>query len=80
MVEVDTVKWLQVEATTKCNAWCPGCARSHGGFGLQEYVVLQDLDTVRYSEILGLFPNIEYIDFCGTYGCLLYTSPSPRDS
>ena len=31
-------------------------------------MVLQDLDISRYQEILDLFPNLEYIDFCGTYG------------
>jgi MoaA/NifB/PqqE/SkfB family radical SAM enzyme len=68
MVAANTVKWLQVEATTKCNAWCPGCARNYGGFELQKELVLQDLDISRYQEILDLFPNLEYIDFCGTYG------------
>ena len=68
MVAANTVKWLQVEATTKCNAWCPGCARSYGGFGLHKELVLQDIDTSRYQKILELFPNLEYIDFCGTYG------------
>ena len=68
MIEPVVVKCLQVEATTKCNAWCPGCARNYGGFGLQEGLVLQDLNVIRYQEILNLFPNLEYIDFCGTYG------------
>lgn len=62
------VRWLQVEATTKCNAWCPGCARSKGGFELKDGLVIEDLDTNRYAELLVQFPNLETVDFCGTYG------------
>ena len=69
------VKWLQVEATSKCNAWCPGCARSqgggelrNGGFELRNGLVIEDLDINRYSELLAQFPNLEIVDFCGTYG------------
>lgn len=62
------VKWLQVEATSKCNAWCPGCARSQGGFELRNGLVIEDLDINRYSELLAQFPNLEIVDFCGTYG------------
>jgi hypothetical protein len=60
-------KWLQVEATTKCNAWCPGCARNNGGYGLTEFT-LEDLDCNRFTEVLDQLPDLEVIDFCGTYG------------
>ena len=62
------VQWIQVEATTKCNAWCPGCARNKGGFELADNLVIEDLDTDRYLEILKQFPNLQVVDFCGTYG------------
>lgn len=62
------VRWLQVEATTKCNAWCPGCGRSNGGFELKDGLVVEDLNTNRYAELLEQFPNLETVDFCGTYG------------
>jgi MoaA/NifB/PqqE/SkfB family radical SAM enzyme len=62
------VKWLQVEATTKCNAWCPGCARSKGGFELKDGLVIEDLSSSRYADLLKQFPNLETVDFCGTHG------------
>lgn len=62
------VKVLQVEATTRCNAWCSQCARSKGGYELADHMALEDLDTTRYREILDQFDNLETVDFCGTYG------------
>lgn len=62
------IKWLQVEATTRCNAWCPGCGRNKGGYELADNLVIADLDPERYKEILTQFPNVETVDFCGTYG------------
>ena len=41
---IEETTWLQVEATTKCNAWCAGCGRNNGGYGLKEDLVLEDLD------------------------------------
>ena len=62
------IKWIQVEATTKCNAWCPGCARNKGGYELADHLVVEDLDINRYAELLAQFPNLETVDFCGTHG------------
>jgi sulfatase maturation enzyme AslB (radical SAM superfamily) len=61
------IKWLQVENTTKCNAWCPACARSNG-FELKENLVIEDLDSNVFEKILCLFPNLEVVQFCGTHG------------
>ena len=61
-------RWLQVEATTKCNAWCPACGRNQGGFGLSPHLVIEDLDLSIYHNHLESMPNLEVIDFCGTYG------------
>lgn len=68
MLNHNDVVWLQVEATTKCNAWCPGCMRSKGGYKLADNLIIQDLDANRYKEILEQFNNILTVDFCGTYG------------
>ena len=64
----ETVRWLQVENTTKCNAWCPGCGRNKGGFGLADNLVIEDLDLTRFRRVLEMFPNLETIQFCATYG------------
>jgi sulfatase maturation enzyme AslB (radical SAM superfamily) len=68
MIALDSVKWLQVEATSKCNAWCPGCTRNNNGFGLVDNLVLEDLETNKFSSLLAQLPNLETIDFCGTFG------------
>lgn len=68
MLNHNDVKWLQVEATTKCNAWCPGCGRNKGGYELADGLIVEDLDINRYQEILNTFPNLTTVDFCGTYG------------
>jgi MoaA/NifB/PqqE/SkfB family radical SAM enzyme len=68
MIALDAVKWLQVEATSKCNAWCPGCARNKNGYGLADDLVVEDLKTERFEEVLKLFPNLQTVDFCGTFG------------
>jgi sulfatase maturation enzyme AslB (radical SAM superfamily) len=62
------VAWLQVENTTKCNAWCPSCSRNQQGYGLRPELVIEDLSTDRFREVLELFSNIHTIQFCGTYG------------
>ena len=65
---ISTAKWLQVEATTKCNASCPGCGRSRGGFGTIPELVIEDLKEDVFEQYLQQMPNLEAIDFCGTYG------------
>lgn len=62
------IRWVQVEATTKCNAWCPACARNNNGYELISDLKIQDLSTDRLTEVLSLFPNLEVVHFCGTYG------------
>ena len=62
------IKWLQVEVTTKCNAWCPGCGRNNGGYNLVDNLVIEDLNIDRYARLLSQFPNLETVDFCGTRG------------
>lgn len=60
--------WLQVENTTKCNAWCPGCGRNQGGYELVPGLVVEDLSTQRFEEVLKKLPKLETIQFCGTFG------------
>lgn len=67
-MELSSTKWLQVESTSKCNAWCPGCSRNNNGYGLANDLVVQDLSADRFREVLAMFPNLEVVDFCGTFG------------
>lgn len=60
--------WLQVENTTKCNLWCPACRRNNNGFGLVDGLVVEDLSSDRFRDVLQQLPSLEVIQFCGTYG------------
>jgi hypothetical protein len=55
----DQIKWLHVEASTKCNAWCPSCPRNLGGQGLSPGLVEQDLDPGRFQTILDDFVKLD---------------------
>lgn len=68
MVDSSAITWLQVEATTKCNAWCPGCGRNNGGHTLSAGLVIEDLKIDRFAAVLDQLPSVSTIDFCGTYG------------
>lgn len=62
------ITWLQVENTTKCNAWCPMCGRNQNGYGLNPELVVEDLPTQHFEEVLKKLPALATIQFCGTYG------------
>ena len=64
----EQVRWLQIENTTRCNAWCPSCIRNQEGYGLRPGFVETDLALDRMAQVLGLFPNLETIQFCGNGG------------
>ena len=68
MIDLQSIKSLQVEATTKCNAWCPGCGRNNQGYNLIPQLELVDLSVSRLQEVLLSLPKLNLIDFCGTFG------------
>lgn len=65
---LNDITWLQVENTTKCNLWCPACRRNNNGFGLMDGLVVEDLNSDRFREVIQQLPNLEVVQFCGTYG------------
>lgn len=65
---LDKITWLQVENTSKCNLWCPACARNNDGFGLKDGLVVEDLDIEKFKLALDQLPYLDVIQFCGTYG------------
>ena len=65
---VEDIKWFHVEASSKCNAWCPACPRNNKGFGLIDGLVEQDLAPALFEETLINFPALERVQFCGNYG------------
>jgi organic radical activating enzyme len=67
-LSIDDVKWVHVEASSKCNAWCPACSRNNSGFGLVPGLVEQDLTPARMEEIVSSLPNLYGIQLCGNFG------------
>ena len=65
---VEDIKWFHVEASSKCNAWCPACLRNNTGFGLVDGLVEQDLTPAMFEEALINFPALECVQLCGNYG------------
>jgi MoaA/NifB/PqqE/SkfB family radical SAM enzyme len=63
----DTIKWLHVEPTTRCNAWCQFCPRNKNGYGLTDFTLV-DLAAERLQEVIDKMPNLETVQFCGTLG------------
>jgi MoaA/NifB/PqqE/SkfB family radical SAM enzyme len=62
------IKWLHVELSTRCNAWCPACGRNNLGFGLVDHLVEEDLNFDTLQQTLKKLPNLHTIQLCGNYG------------
>ena len=62
------IKSLHVELSSKCNAWCPSCARNKNGYGLKDNLVPQNLDVEKLKAAVDALPNLHDIQFCGRYG------------
>lgn len=67
-IEITDIKWLHVELSSKCNAWCPACPRNNNGYGIANNLIEQDLSVDRLEEILSLLPNLHAVQFCGNFG------------
>ena len=67
-MQLDAVKWLHVEASSRCNAWCPACSRNNYGHGLAPGLIEQDLDPTILENIVFHLPNLYGIQLCGNLG------------
>jgi organic radical activating enzyme len=67
-LSLSDIKWVHVEASSKCNAWCPACPRNDHGFGLAEGIVEQDLDPVKFESFISDIPALQGVQFCGNLG------------
>lgn len=62
------IKWLHVESSSRCNAWCPACPRNKNGFGLANDLIEQDLSSLKFQEVIESLPELEVVQFCGNLG------------
>jgi MoaA/NifB/PqqE/SkfB family radical SAM enzyme len=68
MIPYESIKWLHVEQTSRCNASCPSCRRNNFGYGLAPGVDESDLPVSRLAEVLDILPNLETVQYCGSLG------------
>ena len=64
---LDDVRWIHIELSTRCNAWCSSCSRNKNGYGLSDFK-LQDLSVERLKQVLNKLPNLKTVQLCGTLG------------
>ena len=62
------INHLHVEASTYCNARCPGCPRNAHGVNLTNLFPLQHLSLEMFKKVLDKFPNVTSINFNGNLG------------
>jgi len=66
-MQLQDIKWLHVEPSTRCNAWCSGCGRNNFGYGLSG-VKVTDLPVDKLSDTIAKLPSLETVQLCGVYG------------
>jgi len=65
---LSTVKWLHVELSSRCNAWCPSCPRNIDGYKLIDGLIEEDLPLEKLANIISTLPMLKTIQLCGNYG------------
>lgn len=62
------IKWLHVESSSKCNAWCPACPRNNSGYGVVDFLTEQDINVDKFRSVVNSLPSLHAVQFCGNYG------------
>ena len=65
---ITDIKWLHIEATSKCNAWCPACSRNQNGYGITPGLIEQDLSVDKFKQVIEQCSKLSGIQFCGNFG------------
>ena len=68
-LELDQIKSFHIEHTSKCNLFCPQCARTLDG-GLNPELDLDELTLDDYKKVFtpDFAKQLDRIWFCGNYG------------
>jgi len=70
MYEVENVKRLHIELSSRCNASCPACSRNYSGGPVADSLELTDLslDDIKRMVPKEIAKNLIGINFCGNVG------------
>lgn len=70
MYEVENVKRLHIELSSRCNASCPACSRNYSGGPVADSLELTDLslDDIKRMVPKEIAKNLVGINFCGNVG------------
>ena len=63
-----SVNTLHIEASSFCNARCPGCPRNAYGYPLEGFYDERNLKIDQLKEILSQFTDVYHILYCGNHG------------
>ena len=66
-MNLEKVKWLYVEPTSRCNAWCSACSRNNNGHGLRDFKIT-DLPENILKRTLEQMPSLEAVQLGGNLG------------
>lgn len=70
MYEVENVKRLHIELSSRCNASCPACSRNYSGGPVADDLELTELslDDIKRMVPVEIAKNLIGINFCGNVG------------
>jgi MoaA/NifB/PqqE/SkfB family radical SAM enzyme len=70
MYEVENVRRLHIELSSRCNASCPACSRNYSGGPVADGLELTDLslDDIKRMVPVEIAKNLIGINFCGNVG------------
>ena len=70
MYEVENVKRLHIELSSRCNASCPACSRNYSGGPVADDLELTELsiDDIKRMVPEEIAKNLIGINFCGNVG------------
>jgi len=62
------IRYLHIEASSYCNARCPGCPRNAYGYPLKGFYKEANLELSKFTALMKRFDEVKSINFCGNHG------------
>ena len=62
------IEHLHIEASSYCNARCPGCPRNGYGYPLEGFFKEKNLGVEQLHQLLNTYKDVRKILYCGNHG------------